>query len=124
MNMKKNKKSQVTLYIFFFVFAIVIITITAVLAPMAVRFNTEMYKAGEFLILQSNQSISEINNATIRNTLQTSFGDALGATTTNIETNNALFKYGWIILLVITAIFLMLAARSIIETGRSQGGFI
>jgi hypothetical protein len=61
------------------------------ITPFGVRFNTEMYAIGEDMILDANESLSQIDNATVRNTLYTTFGEALGTTQTNIEVNTAAF---------------------------------
>lgn len=113
----KNKKAVLSLYIVFFILAIVIVTITAVFAPMGVLFNTEMYKAGEDILLQSNKSISEISDTAVKAEVQAVIAEAKSDAQTNIEVNADLFQYGWILLISIVGIVLFIYARQLVEYG-------
>ena len=123
MKLLKNKRGTIMLYITFIILAVIIITISAVVAPMGVLFNTKMYQVGEQIILDANESISAIDNSTVRTNLQTMFSNALGNTENNIEVNNSIFQYGWIIVLVLTGLVLFIYTRRLVEVG-SSGGFI
>ena len=119
----KSKKGQVTLYIFMIIIAFVIITIAAVLAPMGVLFNTEMLSAGQDILYMANDSISDIQNTEIRDTIQDSIGSATESATYNIEVNNAFFKYSWVLIIGLTALVIFLFSRMRVETG-GGGGFV
>lgn len=117
-----SKKGQITMMITFFFIAVIIITLAAVLAPVGVLFNTEMIKAGEDLLVDANESISGINDAAIRENLQDTTSAAFAAGEHNIEVNNAMFKYSWILIVGITAVTIFIFTRRMIEyTG---GGFV
>lgn len=116
-----NKKGQVTIYLVFIVITIIIILITAFLAPMGVLFNTEMYKAGEMIMLQANESISEIQNATVRAQIQDVVQGGLNNVENNIEVNNSLFQYSWILVVVLVMLVLFLFTRRLVEVG---GGLV
>lgn len=120
--MKKNRKGQVTLYILFIFMAIIIIVVASVVAPMGVLFNTEMVKAGEQILLQANDSMTDIQNTTVRNAIQSSTASALSAGQNNIEVNNAMFQYSWVVVLGIGALVVFLYSRRLVEYG--GGGFI
>ena len=106
----------------FIVLALLIVTISGVLAPMGVLFNTEMYKAGEMILNQSNGSISDIQNTEIKQQIGDNIKSATDATMTNIEVNSDIFQYGWVLMLALIAIVLFLMSRQMVEVGR--GGVI
>lgn len=110
------------MYIAFLIAAISIILIAAVLAPMGVLFNTEMYTAGEDILLRANESIQNINNATVRAEIQGVVGTALNSQQNNINVNANLFQYSWILIVALTAVVIFLYTRMMVEyTG---GGFV
>jgi cell division protein YceG involved in septum cleavage len=118
----KNKKAQVTMYITFFILTLVLITIFSFIVPMGVKFNSVMYVNGEKIIISSNQTISEIQDAEIKAQIIESNRKALAATQNNIEINNALYQYGWVFLLLITLIVIFLQTRLLVEVNR--GGVV
>jgi len=118
----KGKRSNITLYITFFIVAIIIITITALFAPMGVLVNTKFYAAGEDILLSVNESIADINDPTVRNSIYSMLDDSFAAQENNIEVNNALFQYSWVVMLIVTFLIIFLASRAIVE--RQGGGFI
>ena len=119
---KLNKKGNITLYIVFIIMAIVIILITAVFAPMGVLFNVEMYKAGEQILLQANESISDINDTVIRAEIEDMIISAKDSASFNIEVNADIFKYSWVFIVILIAITIFLFSRRMVEYGNV--GFI
>jgi hypothetical protein len=119
---KLKKRGSVTLYLVFLIIAIIIVMISAVAAPMGVLFNTRMYQAGEDIMLQANESINDIDNATVRARLHGVVGNGLSNVENNIEVNNALFQYGWVLLIGLSALVVFLFTRRIVEYG--GGGLI
>lgn len=113
--MKKNKKGQVALYIIFIISALFIVLIAAFFAPMGVRFNSEMYVAGEGLMLEANETIQRIQNDTVKNELQGIMDGALAATQNNISVNAHLFQYGWIFVIGLVGLIIFLYTRSLVE---------
>ena len=118
----KGKKGQLTLYIVFMILAIFILLIAAILAPMGVLMNSEFYAIGEGLILDANDTISEISDDEIRTQIQNTLSTALAAEQTNIEVNAAIFQYGWVIMLIVTSLVLFLISRKLVES--NVGGFV
>jgi len=114
---KRNKKGVLTFYLVFIVLAIVIIFITAVMAPFGVLINTEFYEIGEDMMLDANETASKINNSDVRNSIQDSFASSLDGINNNIEVNNSIFKYSFIIVLIVGALFLFLYSRRLVEAG-------
>jgi len=117
-----NKKAFVTFYFVFIILAIVIIVIAAVVAPMAIQMNTELYLAGEKILLDSNESIQGINDTEVRAAIQASIGEALESTELNINVNADLFQYSWVLILVLGVIVIFIITRQTVEVGK--GGFI
>ncbi len=121
---KKVKKSQVSIYVAFIFTAIIIIVITAVLSPMGVLFNAEMYVAGEELMLQGNETIAKIQNDEVRNSILAIMDSAFAAQENNIAINADMFRYSWIFILGLTALVVFLFTRRLVETSGGSGGFI
>ncbi len=120
---KKSKKAQVSIYVAFMFTAIIIIVITAILAPMGVLFNAEMYKAGEKLLLKGNETISLIEDDATRTQILDSINKAFLAQENNIEINADLFRFSWIFILGLTALVVFLFTRRLVETS-GGGGFV
>ena len=81
----KDKKGSVSLYITYIILAVIIIVIAAVVAPFGVLFNSELYAAGEEIILDANETISQIQNDTIRNSIQANFGKSVAIDSTDMK---------------------------------------
>ena len=113
----KQKKGQVTFYLVFIILAIVVIFITAVLAPFGSLINTEFYAIGEDMMLEGNHTASTIQDPDVRASLMESYDTALAGVDNNVQVNNGIFKYGFIIILVILALFLLLYSRRLVEAG-------
>ena len=64
--MFNKKKASVTLYFVFIVLSVLIVIITSIFAPFGILLNTELYAAGEQIMLDANESISGIQDAEIR----------------------------------------------------------
>lgn len=116
-----NKKGSVGIYITFIIAALTIVVITGVVAPMGVEFNTKMLEAGEDIMIQTRGDISDIEDDTLRNNINASITAAVDAADNNIDVNAALFQYGWIIVLIATALILFLLTRIRVQY---SGGFV
>lgn len=120
MKLFKQKKSQIFIYITFLIIAILIITIAAVLVPFGVRFSTEMYEAGESIYLDMNESV-DIQDTEVRAGIIDGIEGGLDALETNIDVSQDIFKYSWIIVIVLTGLVMFIFTRRIVEM---QGGGI
>lgn len=114
--MKMNKKGSVMFYISFIIASIMILCIAAFAAPMGVRFNTEMYTAGQEIL---NDTISEIvpniNDPTIATNLNNTIVSARDAAVYNIEVSSAMYQYGWLLVIALTAVILFIYTRRVVE---------
>jgi len=116
-----RKKAQVSMYVSWFFVSALIIAIAAVLAPAGIRFNTELYSAGEDILENSFDSIEGIQDENVRTAVNASVVEAQQATTDNIDILGAMYQYGWVVVLVISGIIFFLYSRRIVEY---QQGFI
>ncbi len=121
----KHKKATVSIYIAFMFTAIIIVLIGSVFAPMGVVFNTQMYTAGEDILIMANESIQNINDPVVRAAIQDNLNEALAAGQVNIQVNTDMFQYSWVFVVLLAAIVAFLATRQVVEVGRfSGGGFV
>jgi hypothetical protein len=117
-----NKRGVVMLYVLWVFIAIAIIAVAAVVAPFGAHINTEFYKIGEQMIIDANESVQGIQDASVRATLTSTMDGAQDETQEIIELNTNMFKYSWIFVLVIAGIIIFIIARQYVEyTG---GGFV
>lgn len=118
----RKKKAQVTIYFSIFIAMVVIVTIAAVMAPFGVRFNTELFTAGEKMIVKANETAALIQDDDVRAHYFGVFNRATEATNDNVEILGGLFQYAWVIVLVLTALVGFLFTRRLVEFG--GGGFV
>lgn len=119
----RGKRGQLAFLFVFFLLAIVIIIISAVMAPVAIEFNSKMYLAGESIIENAGTDIGNISNSAVRAELQSSLSNAQAATQYNIDINAGLFQYSWVLVVGLTLLVIFLATRRLVEVG-GTGGFI
>jgi predicted PurR-regulated permease PerM len=120
---RKNDKGQVTFVFIFLFVAVIILVVTALVAPMMVRFNSVMYAAGDDILAASQDDITGISDPVIRAQINDSINEARDASQTNINVGTDLYQYSWIFMLVLVAIIMYLFSRQTIEYG-SGGGLI
>ena len=116
------KKGEVTIYLFWFLAAVMVLVVAALVAPMGVLFTTELMVAGEDVLLMANESIQDIENTTIRNSVTSVIGEALEAGEDNITILSDIFQYAWVIVLVLSGIVAFLFTRQLVEF--QGGGFV
>lgn len=113
--MIKTRHGTITLFLVFLITAIILVLISAVFAPMGILFTQKMYIAGEGIINRSADDLASISDLSMREAINGSISSAKAATLSNIEVNSALFKYGGIVVLGITALILFLYSRRLVE---------
>lgn len=118
----KPKKANVTLLFVFVMIAGVIILLTAVFAPMGALFSTNLYAAGEDILMATNDSIANINDAEVKTAIYSVVDEAFAAQENNVNVSVSLYTYSWIFVIVISSIVIFLLARRNVELG--TGGFI
>lgn len=118
---KLNKKAVVMQYLGFLIIMGIIIVITALIAPAGALLSTEMYGAGETIMLQAQDGVSRIQDETVKNAVNESMASALDSTETNILISTATYKYAWIIFAVIAVVSLIVITRSLVEYNQQFG---
>lgn len=103
--------------------AVFVVFLAGVFAPMGVQLNTVIYAEAEEIMLDANETAQNISNTEIRDQLEDMFESSMAAQQNNIEVNNAIFKYGWILAIILTGLVLFLITRSLVEF-RQGGGLI
>lgn len=117
-----SRRGQVTIYVSYFIAAIMIVLLAAFIAPMGVRFNVEMWAAGEDILNQANESIQQIEDDAIRGEYEAMVAEAKAASSSNVEILTDVYQYGWIIVIILTGLVVFLYTRTLIEFGQGGGG--
>ena len=120
----KQKKGLVSLYIVFIIIAIVIVFLSAVFAPLATDIATQSYAAGYDIMLEANESLNLIEDNAIKDSIQASINSAAAAQNDNVTYTTALYKYGFVLVIVIAGLVLFMYSRQLIEVGDYRGGFV
>lgn len=111
----RGKKGQITPYIVFIIMSLTIITLGAVFSPMGTQFSTQLYAAGESVLLKANESIAQIQDENVKARFYESVGNALDSQEQNVSITTGMYQYSWIIVLVLAGLVLFLFTRSIVE---------
>lgn len=114
---KLQKKGQLLVYVLFMLVGLGLIFAGAILIPINVLITTEFYNAGELILVSANESVQDVQNAEVREQLTLAMDQALGSVETNVEVNTSLFRYWWVIVVVVFGIVLFIRVRSFIEVG-------
>lgn len=118
----KHKKGQAGIYVYWFFLAIIIVVLAGLFAPMGVLFSTKMLTAGESILSDAQGDLSQIQDGEVRETLNASLSAAIQSNVDNIEVHADIFRYSWIIMLILSAIVAFLYTRQLVEY--NGGGFI
>jgi predicted PurR-regulated permease PerM len=121
MKRKMNKKGQLALYIVFLFTITIIIVISAIVAPLGVDMTAKFYEAGQGMMADANDTIAHIQDRSLAKNMSDVISAGVANTKNNIEVFTALYKYGWILALVVITIGLFLYTRRLVEYG---GGLI
>lgn len=114
--MKKNKKASVSLYIFFFFLAMLLIVVASFIGPLGVNFAMTYYIGGQNIINQSMTQINNITDPAMRTQITTALTGAQQSTADNITILSTIYKYGWVIVLIVTGLVLFLSTRRQVES--------
>ena len=117
-----HKKGQVTQYILFFAIALVIIVIASIFAPMGTLFNIQLLEAGEDILLQAQDDVAGIQDATIRAQVNETLNGAIDSAVNNIAVNNSVFQWGWVAVVLVFFITLFIITRKQVEVSQQFGG--
>lgn len=112
-----KKKGNVTLFIVFLFLATIMILLAAVIVPILIRQSTTFYVIGQGIINDSMQDINNITNVAIRTQINQSLTAAQQSTADNIDILSYIFRYSWVLILIVLGIVGFIATRRQVETG-------
>ncbi len=115
------RRGQISIYLVMTIIGIGIVIAAATLLPLVINLTSEAYVIGEDIMLDSNDTISNIQDSTVRTSLQSGIDTALEATADNIENTTTMWQYSWIIIIGLTFLIIFINYRRIVEIG---GGFV
>ena len=109
------KKGQLAIWFSVFFVIIILLLITAFAAPILTRMSTAFYTAGQDIIMEANESITSIQDETVRHQIGATLTNAQLATQTNIEITSGIFQYSWVFITALIVIVGFLFTRRIVE---------
>lgn len=113
-----KKRAQVGIYFVFLIIATIVVIITALIAPLGSDMTQRFYIAGEGIINNSQSSLALIQDSNVKDQLDDIYAGAKANTVTNIEVTSGLYKYAWLIVIILSAVVLFLFTRRLVEYGQ------
>ena len=92
--------------------------------PFLTDFTTDMYLAGDDIIVGTESKIGSISNETIRTNIQNNLQDMQSATAENINYLSFFYQYSWIFIVIVVTFTIFLLARRNVEVKGSYGGVV
>jgi hypothetical protein len=111
----RHKKGVFTYWVIFAIFTGILLFLTAIFFPIESLMASEFYAAGGDIIRDANETISSIDNETIRLQITDALTEAQSAQQTNITVYSSMYRYAWIIILVIICLLLFIQTRKDVE---------
>ena len=118
---RKGKKGQVSMFIAFFFMALIIIIIAALIVPIGLKMNTQMWLGGEKIMNLTQGDIAKIQTPIIKTAVSNVMDSAISNEQNNISIIGAIYQYAWAIVLVLGGLVMFLYTRRIVDYG---GGMI
>jgi len=107
-----NKKGVILFWIVtLFVFVLIILTAT-IIVPLGKQYGEDTFTAGAEIILDAKEVISDINNETEKTEIISYLDDAYNSRDNSIELSNQFYEYGWLIILILTALGVFITAKA------------
>jgi len=110
-----GEKGSISYFIVFVFLAFILLVLFVFITPVLIKFNTELYAAGEDILLDANSTASSLSNAQVRGQLQDSLTAASGSIPTQIDVLSNFFQYAWILIIVIIVLALYMFTRETVE---------
>ena len=115
---KLNERGSITYFIGFVFLALVLLTLFAVVVPLLISINTSFYEAGERILMDTNDTVSNLEEGEIKNQLQASLTTSRNSLPEQINILQVFFQYGWLILILAILMVLFLTTRRNVESGQ------
>lgn len=117
-----NSRGNISFVLVFALLSVAIIFMFAFLSPTLQVFTTKIYGVGEPLLEDANTTALTFNDATIKNTVQSSLQASKDTTATQIEVLNFFYQYAWLFVIGLVSLILLLFSRFLVE--RQVGGAV
>lgn len=114
----KNNHGSLSFGIAFIFLFVLLVFLFSVAVPMLMNINIEFYKAGEFIINQSDASVQGIQDASMKAEMQDTLDTTRAAFPQNIEILGFFAQYAWIFIAVIVTCVFYILARERVETSK------
>lgn len=112
----KNEKAVLGYFLVFIFSATMLVFLFSFAIPFLTSFTTDLYVAGETIIIDAQDELGNIQNATIRSQIQDNLQNMQAATQENINYMAFFYQYSWVFIILIVTFTLFMIARSIVET--------
>ncbi|MEM5810123.1 MAG: hypothetical protein QW156_04525 [Candidatus Aenigmatarchaeota archaeon] len=110
---KKNVKGSVSFFLVFIFLAILLVFLFGVGIPFLMDIYVRFYGAGEEML--KNVDLTQINDTQIQNELNETFTQAKQSFPQIIDYLGFLFRYSWLIILIVILIIIFLRSRMLVE---------
>lgn len=115
MNKKINSRGSVSYFFVFVILSVVLVTLFAFAIPLLQAIDTAFYEAGEDILLDANETASNIQNDNIRESIQANFQAQTESIPTQIDILSTFHQYGWIIIILAIVLVIFLITRQTVE---------
>lgn len=117
----KSEKGNVVYFVGFLIFAVLITFVFVILSPALQNFNTNMYVVSEKIINTNKQDAQSIQEESIKQDILDTYNGQLDSMQLNVDVLGSLYKYAWLIILLLFALVLYLFTRQNVELGVAGG---
>jgi len=105
---KYLKKATIGMFLVFIVFGILLVFLFGFGVPVLLKFNTEIYSAGQTIL-------EDINTTNLPQEMQEAINASTQSVSTQTEILSFFFQYGWIIILIVILFVLFMRSRTLVE---------
>lgn len=117
-----NENGNISFAFILIIIGVVVTFMFIVIAPAMQSYLTKVYAAGEPLIEDANSNAQTFGDSNVKNLMTGTLQDQKDSVSLQIEVLGLFYKFGWLFVLVISAILLLLFSRFLVE--RNAGGAV
>jgi len=119
--LSKNNDAVLGYFLAFVFSAVMLVFLFSFAIPFLISFTTDMYIASEDIILDNQDKIASINNATVRAQIQSNLNNMQGAVQENIDYLSFFYQFGWVFVILVVVFTILILARKTVETQGFNG---
>lgn len=106
-----NKRAQTSYFIAYLIIAVSLVMIASIFVPLGRQATEDSYIAGYNMMNLAKTRSLDIDNVTLRNSIENSINEAIAEKSNNIDIIQNFFQYGWIVVLIMTVLMIFIFAR-------------